>query len=556
MIISRLIGTLFDSAHETYHNICLHSNKDKKSKLKHKMNVGSQETSVGVCPICGDEFPMTNLCVHASSCNGKTQPVEKNQAVFPSNHNWGGMKRKNIDSSPSSFFKKFKNVKDNKPSQDQPVSKGSPDQKPNNSTKLIEKKKSMVFAPLSDRMRPTDFSSYSGQQKTLGPNSFLQSCLVNISKLPSLIIWGPPGCGKTSLANIIAHKSKGFAKFVKMSAVTCGVADVKDVIQTAKTEQSMFKRRTILFLDEVHRFNKTQQDHFLPHIESGTIIFIGATTENPGVSLNNALLSRCKLITLEKLDREAVVEILERALNTEDVPIVEAEDAKEAEGLVRIEKKAVDFIAQIVDGDARAALNNLELVLTSAKVKQRTVTVDMVGEVVEKAKVRYDKTGEQHYLLASALQKSIRGGDDNAALYYLGRMLKGGEDPAFIGRRLVRCASEDIGLADHTALPLAVSAMQGAQLLGRPECDLLLAQATVHLARANKSHELLNALSRVYNIIDDPGPNGLPDVPIQLKMGGGKVGAQLGWGKGYSHDLDKVKHIQYMPKGLENTKFF
>ena len=175
------------------------------------------------------------------------------------------MKRKNIensqslDSSPSSFFKKFKNGKDNKPSQDQPVSKSSPDQKPNNSTKLTEKKKPVVFAPLSDRMRPTDFSSYSGQQKTLGPKSFLQSCLANISKLPSLIIWGPPGCGKTSLANIIANKSKGFAKFVKMSAVTCGVADVKDVIQTAKTEQSMFKRRTILFLDEVHRFNKTQQ---------------------------------------------------------------------------------------------------------------------------------------------------------------------------------------------------------------------------------------------------------------------------------------------------------
>ena len=471
------------------------------------------------------------------------------------------MKRKNtessqsFDSSPSSFFKKFKNGKDDKLSQDQPVNKGSPDQKPNNSTKLTEKKKPVVFAPLSDRMRPTDFSSYSGQQKTLGPNSFLQSCLVNISKLPSLIIWGPPGCGKTSLANIIANKSKGFAKFVKMSAVTCGVADVKDVIQTAKTEQSMFKRRTILFLDEVHRFNKTQQDHFLPHIEAGTIIFIGATTENPGVSLNNALLSRCKLITLEKLDREAVVEILERALSSEDVPVVEAEDAGETEG-ISIEREAVDYLAQIVDGDARAALNNLELVLTSARVDPRRVTVDMVGEVVERTKVRYDKTGEQHYLLASALQKSIRGSDDNAALYYLGRMLKGGEDPAFIGRRLVRCASEDIGLADSTALPLAVSAMQGAQLLGRPECDLLLAQATVHLARANKSHELLNALSRVYNIIDDPGPDGLPDVPIQLKMGGGKVGAQLGWGKGYSHDLDKVKHVQYMPKGLENTKFF
>ena len=474
------------------------------------------------------------------------------------------MKRKNTDnskesSSPSSFFKKFKTGKENKLSQSQSVPKSSPDPKPNSSaastTKSTEKKKPVVFAPLSDRMRPTDFSSYSGQEKTLGRNSFLQSCLSNISKLPSLIIWGPPGCGKTSLANIIANKSRDFAKFVKMSAVTCGVSDVKDVIQTAKTEQSMFKRRTILFLDEVHRFNKTQQDHFLPHIEAGTIIFIGATTENPGVSLNNALLSRCKLITLEKLERKAVVEILERALATEEVPVVELEETSEVEG-VSIEREALDYLAQIVDGDARAALNNLELVLTSARTDPRRLTVAVVGEVVEKSQVRYDKTGEQHYLLASALQKSIRGSDENAALYYLGRMLRGGEDPAFIGRRLVRCASEDVGLADPSALPLAVSAMQGSQLLGRPECDLLLAQATVHLARADKSHELLHALSRVYSIIDDPGPGGLPDVPLHLKMGGGKVGAQLGWGKGYSHDLDKVRNIQYMPKGLENTKFF
>ena len=408
-------------------------------------------------------------------------------------------------------------------------------------------------------MRPTEFSSYSGQQKSLGPNSFLQSCLNNISKLPSLIIWGPPGCGKTSLANIIANKSKGFAKFVKMSAVTCGVSDVKDVIKAAKTEQTMFKRRTILFLDEVHRFNKTQQDHFLPHIESGTIIFIGATTENPGVSLNNALLSRCKLITLEKLDIEAVVEILERALASEEVPIVEAEDEEIDDAEVSIEREAVTHLARLVDGDARAALNNLELVLTNARTEQRPeqrrVTVSRLEGVVERSRLRYDKTGEQHYLLASALQKSIRGSDSNAALYYLGRMLRGGEDPAFIGRRLVRCASEDVGLADSSALPLAVAAMQGAQLLGRPECDLLLAQATVHLARADKSHELLHALSRVYNVIDDPGPDGLPDVPTHLKMGGGKVGAELGWGEGYSHDLARVRDIQYMPRGLENTKF-
>ena len=475
------------------------------------------------------------------------------------------MKRKSSDSSPSSFFKRFKSGKENKlakanTGQQLPSNNISQETKSNSSLPSLpaEKKKNTVFAPLSERMRPSDFSSYSGQEKSLGQNSFLQSCLNNISRLPSLLLWGPPGCGKTSLANIIASKAKGFAKFVKMSAVTCGVADVKEVIQTAKTEQTMFKRRTILFLDEVHRFNKTQQDHFLPHIEAGTIIFIGATTENPGVSLNNALLSRCKLITLEKLEYEAIVEILERALVTEEVPIMEdGDDTTDHDG-VSIEREAVSHLARLVDGDARAALNNLELVLTRARAEEgevRRVTVSSLESVVERSRLRYDRAGDQHYLLASALQKSIRGSDPDAALYYLGRMLRGGEDPAFIGRRLVRCASEDVGLADSSALPLAVAAMQGAQLLGRPECDLLLAQATVHLARANKSHELLHALSRVYKAIDEPGPGGLPDVPLHLRTGGGKVGAELGWGVGYSHDLDRVRSVQYMPRGLENTKF-
>jgi len=334
------------------------------------------------------------------------------------------------------------------------------------------------------------------------------------------------------------------------------VSEVKEVVQTAKTELKMFKRKTILFLDEVHRFNKTQQDHFLPHIESGTITFIGATTENPSFSLNNALLSRCKLISLEKLSASAVYEIIKRALKQEDVEIVD--DVKKPEGHMSasITDEAVKYLSNIVDGDARAALTYLEMVINNSRSSNSHINLEMVGSAVSKTSVKYDRKGDQHYFMASALQKSIRGSDDNAALYWLARMLRGGEDPAFIARRLVRCASEDIGLADNSALSLAVSSMQGAQLLGRPECDVLLAQATVHLARAKKSHEVYGALSQAYNIIDNPGPQGLPDVPIHLRQGGGKVGKQLGWGNGYSFDLNQVGNIQYLPEQLKGVNFF
>jgi len=524
-----------------------------------------EEDSIGEgsCPMCNKIFSMKDLCSHASYCDG-IATTTAGTGTKSGNNNGNGLKRKfdEKESSPSiskpsaSFFNIKKHKSDSTGSSTASTLKTihlKEEKMVESKTNRYPPKKHSSAAPLAERMRPTDFDMYSGQERSLGEQTVIRSLLEDVTRMPSLIVWGPPGCGKTSLANIIATKAKGCVKFVKMSACTCGVSEVKDVVQTAKTELSMFKRRTILFLDEVHRFNKTQQDYFLPHIEAGTITFIGATTENPSFSLNNALLSRCKLISLEKLSSNAIGKIISRALHQEEIEIGEPSDQ------VTISQDAVEYLTNIVDGDARAALTYLEMLINNARKAssdEQHISLDQVGSAVSRTSVKYDRKGDQHYFMASALQKSIRGSDENAALYWLARMLRGGEDPAFIGRRLVRCASEDIGLADNSALGLAVSAMQGAQLLGKPECDVLLAQCTVYLARASKSHEVYGALTNVYNIIDNPGPGGLPDVPIHLRQGGGKVGQQQGWGVGYSFDLNKVGNIEYLPSELKGMNFF
>jgi len=402
--------------------------------------------------------------------------------------------------------------------------------------------------PLADTLRPKDFSTYIGQDEAVGLGTQIRSVL-DSECLPSIILWGPPGCGKTSLANVIANKVKGKSRFVKMSACTCGVSEVREVIKQAKNELSMLKRSTILFMDEVHRFNKAQQDAFLPHIESGVITFIGATTENPSFSLNAALLSRCRVVVLEKLSPESLTTILQRALADNHISISEGSTERKAGNMSR---EALNYLANIVDGDARSAINTLQMIIESRNLNSH-IDLEQVKEAAKRSHVLYDRTGDQHYFMASALQKSIRGSDDNAALYWLARMLKGGEDPTYIARRLVRCASEDVGLGDPTALPLAVAAFQGCQLIGKPECDVLLAQATVHLARAKKIPEVYKALNAVYQNIDQ---GSLPPVPLHLRNATSKLTEQLGWGKGYSANPAKVQNITYMPEELKNVNFF
>jgi len=522
------------------------------------------------CPLCGCQFPEDQVATHAAECGLATSPRPKRK-----------LSQDTSFSSQSSTNKKFASLFVPKKAKHDPQKSPSPkcsvlssciEQSPE-ATNFVDKHPTEVkekaseekrpkenggsfqnpkkqnglagaVAPLAERLRPREISEYQGQDAAL--TSQLQTLLIS-SKLPSLILWGPPGCGKTSLANIIAESNKGRARFVKMSACTCGVAEVREVVKQAKNEMNMFKRKTILFMDEVHRFNKAQQDSFLPHIEAGVITFIGATTENPSFSLNAALLSRCRVVPLEKLTKEAIMGILNRALLQERL---------KGEGqYVEIDEEALSFLATIVDGDARCALNNLEVVLeTAQKDGEKVVDLKRVREVVQRATISYDRVGDAHYAMASALQKSIRGSSDNAALYWLGRMLRGGEDPAFIARRLVRCASEDVGLADPTALPLAVAAMQGSQLLGKPECDVLLAQAVVHLARAPKSHEVYHALGRVYKEIDSSGTQ--PNVPLQLRNATSSMTRDLGWGKGYSSDLTKVQGLDYLPEELSGANFF
>ncbi|XP_061588368.1 ATPase WRNIP1 isoform X2 [Cololabis saira] len=347
--------------------------------------------------------------------------------------------------------------------------------------------------PLAEMLRPNTLEEYSGQSKVVGQQTLIRS-LLDSQEIPSLILWGPPGCGKTTLAHIIAStsKKKGTARFVKLSATSTSTNEVREVIKQAQNELRLCKRRTILFIDEIHRFNKSQQDTFLPHVECGTITLIGATTENPSFQVNAALLSRCRVLVLEKLSVEAMGSILNRAVATLGIGVrgqssenpTDQDQTDGSEPSIFIEQKALDTIAYLCDGDARTGLNGLQLAVqaqigsTQSKLSAQhsspqeiLVTEAHVKEGLQRSHILYDKAGEEHYNCISALHKSMRGSHENASLYWLGRMLEGGEDPLYVARRLVRFASEDVGMADPSALPQAVSAFQACHFIGMPECD-------------------------------------------------------------------------------------
>ncbi|XP_074507549.1 ATPase WRNIP1 [Sebastes fasciatus] len=432
--------------------------------------------------------------------------------------------------------------------------------------------------PLAERLRPNTLEEYFGQSKVVGQQTLLRS-LLDSQEIPSLILWGPPGCGKTTLAHIIASgsKKKGTARFVNLSATSASTSDVREVIKQAQNELRLCKRKTIMFIDEIHRFNKSQQDTFLPHVECGTVTLIGATTENPSFQVNAALLSRCRVLVLEKLSVEAMGSILDRAVATLGIRVLgqdpaNPEDQDQSDGhepKIVIEQKALDTIAYLCDGDARVGLNGLQLAVQARMNSTRPdpsgrdgsqeilVKEDHVKEGLQRSHILYDKAGEEHYNCISALHKSMRGSDENASLYWLGRMLEGGEGPLYVARRLVRFASEDVGLADPAALPQAVSAFQACHFIGMPECEVILAQCVVYLARAPKSVDIYKAYNNVKVCLrNHKGP--LPSVPLHLRNAPTKLMKQLGYAKGYKYNpaFNGPVEQNYLPDELQGIDFF
>ncbi|XP_013168237.1 PREDICTED: ATPase WRNIP1-like isoform X1 [Papilio xuthus] len=429
------------------------------------------------------------------------------------------------------------------------------------------KTKSQEGIPLAEQLRPQQLDDIVGQIEAFGPGSMLRSVLEQ-KKIPNMILWGPPGCGKTSIANVVAHicKESSTLRFVKLSATMAGVNDVKEVVKIAKNE-AQYKRQTVLFVDEIHRFNKLQQDSFLAHVENGTLILIGATTENPSFSLNNALLSRCRVVVLSKLTIDNILQILIRSVVRNKLAVlVDAEDMKEdlneSKDIPVIENKSLQWLAEVCDGDARIALGALELAITAARAQMKNsknvsqvITLGDLQNGIKRSHVLYDRQGEEHYNIISAIHKSIRASDDNAALYWTTRALHSGEDPLYIARRLIRIACEDIGLRDQNAVVEAVACLQGCQHIGMPECDVLLVQCAVSLARAPKSREVYEAMKRCQAFLSDT-KGSLPAVPLHLRNAPTKLMKSLGYGKGYNLLHKNESGLNYMPEAMESVNFF
>jgi len=401
-------------------------------------------------------------------------------------------------------------------------------------------------APLSTRMRPRSLDELVGQTDVVGPGTLLRKA-IEADRLSSIILWGPPGSGKTTLARIIAATTK--AHFTALSAVTSGVADIRTAIKEAADRLGMHGQRTVLFIDEIHRFNKSQQDAILPHVEDGTVILIGATTENPSFEVNSPLLSRSRVIVLKALTDQDVHTVVVRALDDEERGLGRQH--------VSIDDDALDVLVNMANGDARFALNTLEYAATGAGVgEQPRVTLDLVQAAAQRRAATYDKSGEDHFDAISALHKTIRGSDPDAALYWLARMLERGDDPLYVARRLVRFASEDVGLADPQALQLAMAAQQAVHFIGLPEGALALAELVVYLALAPKSNAVYRAYGEARQDVNDTRND---PVPIHLRNAPTGLMKDLGYGKGYryAHDYEGgVIGQQNLPERLAGRQYY
>lgn len=403
-------------------------------------------------------------------------------------------------------------------------------------------------APLAVRMRPETIEDFIGQEHVIGKGKLLYRSIQG-DQLSSIILYGPPGTGKTTLAKIIAKSTSSL--FIQLNAVTSGVSDIRQAIDKAKENLGMYNKRTILFLDEIHRFNKSQQDALLPAVEDGIIVLVGATTENPYFEVNSPLISRSRIFQFKKLETQDIRMLLEKAIN----------DKEKGYGTipVKIDGEALDHIALMSEGDGRTALNALELaVVTTPKNKQGIIIIDLsiAEECIQKKAVVYDKKGDEHYNTISAFIKSIRGSDPDAALYWLAKMITAGEDPKFIARRLVISASEDIGNADPRALTIAINTFRAVEIIGLPEAQINLAQAVTYLAGAPKSNASYMGLNRA---MEDIQKNRLGDVPVHLKDSSYKGAKELGHGRGYKYPHDYEGNYvpqDYLPEELVNIKYY
>lgn len=399
--------------------------------------------------------------------------------------------------------------------------------------------------PLANRMRPTSLDGYVGQQHLVGKGKILRQLIEN-DLVPSMIFWGPPGIGKTTLARIIAHQTK--ASFINFSAVTSGIKEIREVMKQAQTASKMGER-TIVFVDEIHRFNKAQQDAFLPYVENGSIILIGATTENPSFEINSALLSRCKVFVLKPLSQEDLLLLLKHAMS--------AKEGFANRGIL-MEQGCLEMIASFSAGDARTALNTLEMAVLNAVEEEGNLCVNktLIEQCTSRKSFLYDKKGEEHYNLISALHKSMRNSDVQAAVYWLARMLEAGEDPLYVARRLVRFASEDVGMADSRALEICVAAYQAAHYIGMPECSVHLTHAVTYLSLAPKSNALFTAYESAkadaYQTMKEP-------VPLQIRNAVTSLMKDLHYGEGYryAHDEENaITDMECLPPKLKGRRYY
>lgn len=497
------------------------------------------------CPLCGVKTTEMDVnrhldkgCPHSKKSDSLSPPCQEKTVEFRANEptRLNGYKRPSIEDS-----------NDNKQWKSKPT---------------IEKKVRLSTVPLAEQIRPRTLDDFIGQDDLVGEHGLLRKFLEN-DICPSLILWGPSGVGKTSFARILAKATK--SRFIEVSAASQGIAECKKIFEEAKNDLQLMGRKTILFLDEIHRFNKAQQDIFLPYVERGDITLIGATTENPSFRVNGALISRCRVFVLHKLEINDLRQLLKRAIS-----IINNNRIQDGLSTVELEDETIEYLAGLADGDGRIAINVLEITLASIgnvsatektdSIFPRHVKIDnnTVKKLLQRTHLLYDRVGDSHYDTISAFHKSVRGSDPDATLFYLGRMLESGEDPLYVARRMVRIASEDIGLADDNCLPFAVAAYTAVQQIGMPEADCILAHCATKLAMAPKSVKVYKGYGAVKELLRTDPAASAAVVPIHLRNAPTKLMKDIGYGKDYKYNPDyedgRVEQT-YMPDGLEQIKF-